>query len=503
VSSVAESRGIQYSAEAAGEPGNLRCHAFCRWLTQERRAQYSIFVCNGTGADAQALAFILDTPDGIERTILQTFIGRCSDFSTSICLEATPDGLMPELRVRLTGRAGTYFTLVIPGLAADAPFEDRSAGNAWLALPTRSASLPSLPVIRSVSAPAAPFETALPPSRPQKPPAVIPMLLFFTALLAGIGSFIVRPQAGSLVLPTGAVAGDTVAVAYRATGLGAADYAVFGPDGQTIAHGPLALGVGSFALTVPQAPAAQAYLVRITVGNPLASASAQDYLRVQTPPSTPASTSRRPKGRTAPPPPQIRSLALDRATLTSGDALTVYYDVSATSGSIALYDPVSQIAYEKAAILASGHSTLVAPHVDGVRFLTVVATAQRGGATTQSRIAVTVTPMQTPAPFANAGEPDGDATIVGPSSVAAISAPATVRSGQPIRVDIRGAAAGLELSLIDGTGRERARRDLQTGQRSVEFSAPLVTKPTRFIFQATYPNGVGNETVVRAIVVTP
>jgi hypothetical protein len=523
VSSVAEGRGIQYSAEAAGEPGNLCCRVIRLWLAPERRAQYSIFVGNGTDADAQGEAFVFDAADGTQRTILQTIVGQCSDFSTSVCLELTPAGMMPELRVALNSSAGTQFTLVVPGLAAGDGFDARPSGNGRIALRAGSGALAKLPVVRSVhTPPAAPFvtpvhrrastvrEVTAQPSRPRASPAATPMLLFFAALLGAIGYFIARPQVLSLAVPSGAVAGTTVAVAYRATGLGTAGYTVLGPDGRTVAQGPLPLGAGSFSLLVPQAAAAQAYLVRLHVGNPLADAVAEDYLRVEAP-ATPAPAPARPKRHAVPPPPappQIRSLALDRATLASAETLNVYYDVAATSGSIALFDPELQITYQKSELSASGHATFVAPHVDAVRFLTVVASVQRGSAVTESRIGVTVTPAVAPAALGDGvgdtpAGPADDTALTAPSSATGIVTPATVRSGQPVRVAIRGAAAGLELTLIDGSGRELARRDLQAGQRSVDFTAPVVTKPTRFVFEATYPNGVGSETVVRTIEVTP
>lgn len=517
VTSVAESRGIQYSAEAVGEPGNLRCHVFRLWLAEERRAQYSIFVCNETSTDAQAVAFIPEAPGAAQRTILQTLIGRRSEFSTGVFLEGTPAGSMPELRVTLISSTNTYFTLVVPGVALEDTPGNRSSGTHWLALPAESAAPQNLPAVRSASPPSSrPFVASGPdrastagaeasqPAPQRASPMVTPTLLVFTALLGGIAFFFGRPQVTSLIVPEGATAGATVSVSYRATGLGTADYAVLGPDGQTIARGPLNLGIGSFALTVPRAPAAQAYLVRIAVTTPLASAGAEEYLHVPAPPSPPPAPVP-PKRRVAPPPapPQIRSLALDRAALASGDPLTVYYDVSATSGSIELFDPVAGIVYEKSEIAASGHTTFVAPHVDGERFLSVVATAQRGHATTQSRIAVTVTPVEGPGAFADAGDPAGDATVAAPSASATISAPATARSGAPIRVDVRSAAASLDLALLDGSGREIARRNLQAGQRSVNFTAPAVTSPTHFVLEATYSNGLASETVVRGIVVTP
>lgn len=311
MSSVIESRGIQYSAEAAGEPGNLRCHVIRLWLAQECRAQYSIFVCNGTDADAQAVALINDFVVGTQRPILRTIIGRCSEFSTSLSLEQTPGGLMPEVCIALTNGAGAHFTLVIPSLPAKETPEDVSLRNDWLALPLAASPLPNLTAVRSIHGPPAPFATTvedhtttveerpLPYARPLASPSVIPILLAFMAMLAAFGFFVARPRVEYLVVSPGGHAGTTVAVSYRATGLGSVDYVVLDPNGQTIEHGPLPLGVGTFALSVPPSPAASAYLVRLHVVNPIASASAEDYLRL--PPPAPTAVPQRLKPPPAPP----------------------------------------------------------------------------------------------------------------------------------------------------------------------------------------------------------
>jgi hypothetical protein len=304
-------------------------------------------------------------------------------------------------------------------------------------------------------------------------------------------------------LPAGAAPRSSVSVLYHASGLGAADFAVLGPDAQPIAEGPLALGSGSFSFALPKATAAQAYLVRVRVHNLLGSAVAEDYLHVPAPPAP------RPRRIALPvAPPQIRSLALDRATVASGDTLNVYYDIAATSGTIALVDPAAQITYGKSQLDMSGHAVFVAPRTDVARFLTVIVSAKRGKATTESRSGVSLTPLAQPDPGYAGGAglavpADSAASATGHPPAMIISAPPTVHSRQPIRVDIRGATAGLQLVLLDGAGNELARRDLPPGQSSSVFRAPVVRTQTQLLIEATSARGAGSETIVRALAVLP
>jgi hypothetical protein len=84
-----------------------------------------------------------------------------------------------------------------------------------------------------------------------------------------------------------------------------------------------------------------------------------------------------------------------------------------------------------------------------------------------------------------------------------MSVPATVRSREPIRVEIHGAPAGLVVALLDEAGTEIARHEIPNGRASVEFSAPTVRVPTHFVFTATYPSGKGSQIIVRDVTVLP
>jgi hypothetical protein len=327
------------------------------------------------------------------------------------------------------------------------------------------------------------------------------VLVSFVALTVIAGFIIYRPRIDQFVVLPTAFAGTAVSVVYRASGLGSARYTLLGPEGQTIADAPLTLSSGAFALSLPGAKMAQTYLLRLDVSNVLGTASAERYIRAPAEATRAAQPTSRPKSVTLPAdPPQIRSLALDRASLASGDAFTVYYDVLADRGTIALFDPAAQMTYGKSEISPSGHTTFTAPHFDTERLLTVIVTAQRGNATTQSRVGVTVTPKDD---ISQSGAAATAPAGVNDDSIVTLTAPPSVHSRGQFRVDVHGPAAGLQLVLLDGVGNALARQGVSAGQTTVVFTAPAVAAPTRFLIEGTYPNGLGSETIVRAINVTP
>ncbi len=520
VTTVTDSRGMTYSAEAAGDHGFLRCHVVRRWLAHDGRTQYSIVVCNETDQDAFADAYFPDLGGGRKRTIIASVVGPNSDFTTSVVLESIGPGGIPEVHVALTG-GDINFTLAVPPLplelsAADAADED--AGPTAhdevetlrpVAVAARPAAYaPAPPAVISPMRPARPLMRPTAPAQTQSLPPVAPIVLTFTALLAVSGLVAMRPQIVSLTIPPTAPAQAVFPVSYRATGLGSAHYAVMGPDGQTVASGPLSLGDGSFQVAVPPRTAPATYLVRLRVTNPVVSAEAEDYIHVAAVPPPPKPVPHRAPPTPAPPlPPQIRSLAIDRATLAGGETLNVYYTVDATGGTISLLDPSTQITYDRVALSESGHASFVAPRTDAERFLTVVLSAKRGSASTESRIGVSVTPLDAPPPDTPAPVDPSKAAVAEPGLVepaaTALSAPASVRAGQPVRVGIRGGGAGLQLRFLDDGGNELARRELHAGESLADFVAPRVHAPMRCVFEATYPRGEGSETVLRSILVLP
>jgi hypothetical protein len=471
----------------------LRCHIVCRRLADEDEAQYSMLLCNETNIDADVRAFVPDTQATPYRTVMETSIAPYSNLSTTVALDLEPTGAVPEIHLALTnGDVQLLFSIAnhSPDLI---PFALSSVG----------------PVAPTARPAAAPPGVSAERGRSRPSPAIAPMLLPFVALLVIAAVFAFRPRVTALDVPRDAAPGADVSVSYQALGLGAADYALLGPEGRTIAAGPLAPGDGHFSVTAPRAATPQTYLVRVRISNLFESAMRDDYVRV---PATAALVAvprpRHVRASAAPAAPvMIRSFAIDRATLASGQVLNVSYDVLAATGSLVLSDPAAQITYTKDTLNSSGHASFIAPQTDTTRLLSVVITATRGAATAQSRISVTVTPQQTPAPrdagtSAGTGDP-GTTAADEEFPLVDISAPSVVRSGASFHVEVHGAGPGLQLVLLAGNGEEVARHDLGAGSSGIDFAAPLVRARTRIILEALYQNSLQSAPVVRSITVTP
>jgi hypothetical protein len=338
-------------------------------------------------------------------------------------------------------------------------------------------------------------------------PIVTLVILAIVVLVSIVALVVLRPHISGIAVPRVAPADAPITVAYRSSGWGSADYTVLAADGGSVRRGDLPMGAGAFVIVLPRSSSAQTYRLRLHAGNGVQNSESDAYIRV--PPNAGAPVAHEAHGpgsagpQTAVEPPEIRSLALDRATVADGETVGVYYDVAATSGSVSLFDPARQITYAKADLSPSGHTSFNVPHIDGGRVLTVILTAQRGTIVAQSRVGLNVVATAT-APAAPARDADSEPTTRAAAGVAAaLSAPRSVKARAPIHVEVRGASSELRVVMLDTSGNEFARRDVLAGQRGTNFVAPDVRTPTRFTFQATFLEGQGTETVVREIAVTP
>lgn len=505
VNAVAESRSIAYSADTAARAGRIACQVLRSHGADEERVAFAIAVRNDTGYDAHIAAGVTAADDLPQRTIVRSVVGPYSDFSTNVELELARYGGVPELRVGLSGE-DIDFALIVPRgrtLAASrrAALTTGPCGPHGVLTGTRILLAESGPAEGRGTLPAVDRRQTGFVSAPQRSPSAIPMLAIFVAIMVGIGALELRPQVSDLSIPPRAQAATGVPIAYRATGIGTVTFRVTAPNADTIATGVRAPGSGRFYIRLPKDSADRAYLVRVGIDGPLGSAFAEDYVRV------PAVIASAPVERKSPPPnvppPQIRSLAVDRAALSSGDTLNVYYDVAATSGSVALVDSAAQITYGKADISASGHTAFVIPALPSQRYFNVIVSAKRGSAMTQSRIAVSAEPQASPAREANAGN-SGDAggpIATNAGIVPVIVTAKSVRSGRMISLLVRDAVDGMTIVLKDNAGNELARREIVTGaaQFRTTFTAPAVRAATQVRLESTYPQGSGSETVVQTI----
>ena len=509
VSAVAGGRSIAYSAETAGRAGRVACQVLRSDGTDDGALIFSIVIRNDSDSDVRAVAFI-PSERGSSGTLVQCSVQRTCDFSTTVELKRPAYRNVPDLHIDVHG-ADIGFVLIVPNATNGGPSPAPEAATSFALAPVEAARQPLPPAIPRPNSGRAAFEQRARASQSPRTldsrtgprsPAAMPVFLLFLALVAAAGSALFRPQIGELRMPHEARAASVVAIGYRATGLGAITYTVVGPDAANVAAGPLRVGSGTLLISLPKSGKEGAYLVRLSMKGPLGGDIAEGYVHVPAlvvaPPPSP------PRVRVVQAaPPEIRSLALDRATLIGGGSVNVYYDVDAASGTIALVDSAAQITYGRAPIDASGHAALAVPAVQTERQLSVVLTARRGSSISRSRVAVTAEPQSSPTPPAdgvNAAQsiPGSNGDVRAP----AIATPQTVRAGATFAVTIDGGVPGLNLVLDDVDGNELARALIEPSQRSVTFNAPNVRSPVTLRLLGVYPQGTGSETIVKTIRVT-
>jgi hypothetical protein len=78
-----------------------------------------------------------------------------------------------------------------------------------------------------------------------------------------------------------------------------------------------------------------------------------------------------------------------------------------------------------------------------------------------------------------------------------------VKSGSTLRITIVRHEDALKIGLSTTDGAVLSQADVPLSQSEVSIQVPSVSNPTTYLIVGTYRHGVGQETVVRRITVTP
>jgi len=325
--------------------------------------------------------------------------------------------------------------------------------------------------------------------------------------LAGAAALsLAHPRVAALAVPDQVESGKPFQVAY-ALGPTAlrGDYSVLAGDGREVAHGALDPRGGVLTLSVPAAKTEQRYAVRLWARNPLGSASSDATVL--------AAATRAP---------HLANVAgvhmpavwLDQDIVTGGAPIVVHYVTDAKAGDVKLLD---QDGTERAAALLNRHGStiVVAPMVESAQDFRLVVVARRGGALTQSQIAVRVTPGYTPqAAVPPAAAPPSEPSVssdsalppaAGAAAFAAgdpiVLARTTFSSGETIVVTVLQTVPNLRVALLDDSGQEIQSVDVVAGRDRVLLEAPNETSVGHFTVVATYGPGTSEQSVIHSIVV--
>jgi hypothetical protein len=184
----------------------------------------------------------------------------------------------------------------------------------------------------------------------------------------------------------------------------------------------------------------------------------------------------------------------------SGGQISLTYPLANASGNVTLFDQDNAVR-GTAMLDRNGHATLVAPVVTVDEPFRVVVQVQSGSSTIESAAALTIKAATPPTPAPD--QAGADAQTQTEAGLPFGLPVGTVKSGGLIRIPIVSHEDSLNIALSTVDGAELSQIDVPLSENQILLRAPTVSTPTAYLIVGTYRHGVGQETIVRRIVVGP
>ena len=308
---------------------------------------------------------------------------------------------------------------------------------------------------------------------------VVAALLFTIAAACAAG--LSTPRLALLAAPARAFAGSAIDVPYAFGGWASMQYALQTRDGRQLAAGLVSAREGTIHFAVP--PAAGSNLVlAVDVSGPFGHAAAARQIAV----------AQQPARRIAPSPavPRISAFAV-APNVRAGQALRVSYVTNAREGEIWLIDDAGAL-WARQSIDSDGETALQIPATAAGRQMRVVLHARIGAADAVATAIVLVSPGTT---SADPAAPNG-------AGLLELSAD-HVTAGQTFTVSVSGSHTDAVIVLADKSGNQISQADIPADQNAASLAAPSVEAAATYYVTATISQGVGQQTVVRKLTVSP
>ena len=313
----------------------------------------------------------------------------------------------------------------------------------------------------------------------------------FIAIVAAVGVDTALPRINAFAVPSEAVAGSTIRAEYVASGAGSLSYSVLAPDGRQLQGGPLSARSGAIPISVPSGADPGAYAVQIVMQDTLGRATETRVLN--------GVVARQRSGA------QIEDISVDPVVVRPGERLNVAYQATGDRGYVRLTGADGTI-WAQAPFSRTGAAEFVVPPIGGGQELRVRLHVTKGRSTAESVagavIAPTVARAAVPA-AAGLAAADDDAAAAGDANSVFKITSTTVHAGNNVEVKILAPRNGMRISLMDLQSHEVA--GVQTDGQSdvVTLRAPSVGAPTRYVVEADFTDGFGQESIVEPITIVP
>jgi hypothetical protein len=332
------------------------------------------------------------------------------------------------------------------------------------------------------------FERAPAPAK-----AVLAGALVLAALAAGAYAAF-GPKVTALAAPSTVPGGNDFQVAYATSGADHLRWRVDNADGVELHGGDLREPRGAIALQLPVVSQAEGFDVRLDAAGPLGSGTRT--VHVVAVPDT---------AKLAAEPIRISSLVVASQSVVSGKPILITYRTNVKSGTVSLLDQSDNVR-ASVRLDGSGTTSLPAPRVAEDQTFRVVLDAQRNGTHAQSSVGVTVKGAGAALAALPAVAPVSTLEGAGPDAAGSASISLRkqrYRSGDVVPVDILGSFSNVHVAIANAGGVELSSKDVLPGERTAVLLVPDVPATTKLLVVATFGRGVGQETVVRSIVIRP
>ena len=310
-------------------------------------------------------------------------------------------------------------------------------------------------------------------------------------IAAGLGAASATPRIGMIAAPSRIFPGSAVDVPYAFGGWAWMQYTLKTRDGRQLFAGLVGAHEGTLHFNLPAATGRDVVL-DVNVTGPFGAKSSAQHIAIA------AATPHR-SARSAPAAPSVSEFTVVTPVVHANGNLKFAYATTAHDGEIWLIDEAGRL-WARAPISPDGETTINLPQGTAGRQMRAVLHARNGPADTVASVGFTVLPGAVVSDTPHAGS----TAVVSPTSSATLTlSTQTAAPGQTITVALEGKHGDTQISLNDSSGNSIEQGDIPAGQNAVTLSAPSVTSSTTYYVMASVTQGIGEQTLVRKLVVTP
>ena len=196
---------------------------------------------------------------------------------------------------------------------------------------------------------------------------------------------------------------------------------------------------------------------------------------------------------------RISEFAVATPIVHAGARMRFKYTTDAREGEIWLIDEAGRL-WARAPISPYGETMLKVPQGAAGKQMRAVLHARNQKLDTVASVGVMVMP--------GALTPDAQSSAQADNAPKVAQAAMTLSSSQAapgdvITVMIDGAHGDARITMTDDSGQSVEQGDIPSTQNAVTLTAPSVTKTSTFYVMASITQGIGDQTVVRKLVVSP